>query len=70
MAPVRITFDSIESWDAKREQVDRILEDATGTADHIATKSLPPIIVGVDLEQDAIEKLKALEGVVVKLQDE
>ncbi|CEI61369.1 unnamed protein product [Fusarium venenatum] len=66
MPVVTIRWEGIEQWENSRHQVDRILEKHTGHNQYPATKSLPPIIFGVDISEEGIKELKALDGVVVR----
>ena len=69
MPQVQITFDDPDAWDQKQSQVDDIIEEATGNRGYPSTNSVPPTIFGVDLSQDAIDKLKALGGVSISVQE-
>ncbi|KOS36754.1 hypothetical protein ACN38_g12478 [Penicillium nordicum] len=66
---VTITFEDIDSWQSKRENVDSILDKHTGTSVYPSTRSLPPIIFGVELDEDAVEELRNLGGVLVHYPD-
>ncbi|KAK9414996.1 hypothetical protein SUNI508_10601 [Seiridium unicorne] len=68
--PVQITFESIEAWDSTREKIDEIIEKDTGNKNYVSTRSLPPIIFGLNLKQTAVDELKKLEGVNVRSHDD
>lgn len=70
MVQVSITYEDPDAWENNRDKVSEILNEATGTSDYPETKSLPPIIIGPDINQDVIDKLKALPGVIVRIQDD
>ncbi|KAJ4013291.1 hypothetical protein NW752_007587 [Fusarium irregulare] len=63
---IAIHFEGIDSWEDNREMVDKILEEDTGTFHYPATRSLPPIIFGPEVSQEACDKLKGLDGVTIK----
>ncbi|EYE95784.1 uncharacterized protein EURHEDRAFT_376845 [Aspergillus ruber CBS 135680] len=67
---VQITFEGVEAWEDNYEEVNKILEELTGTDEYPSTKSLPPIIFGADLDEYGIERLKSIEGVVVHVSEE
>ena len=69
MTKVAIRFSDPDTWESNREKVDDIIEDATGDRNSVSTRSLPPIIL-TNLSQDAIDKLKALDGVNVQSREE
>ncbi|KAK6332346.1 hypothetical protein TWF696_003064 [Orbilia brochopaga] len=70
--PSRITihFDGIEGWEDNQQKVDQILEKDTGTSEYPATKSLPPIIVGPEVSDSALQELKGLQGVIVRCEED
>ncbi|KAF4943921.1 hypothetical protein FSARC_14807, partial [Fusarium sarcochroum] len=68
--PTSITYQDPEKWEQNREKVYEILEQDTGRREYPETRSLPPILIGVELTEDTIGKLRALDGVVVRIQDD
>ncbi|EYB23682.1 hypothetical protein FG05_35425 [Fusarium graminearum] len=70
MPRIVIRWESIEQWEATRQQVDQTLEKYTGTSEYPSTKSLPPIMIGAEVPQDGIDELKVLNGVIVETQDD
>ncbi|CDM32932.1 hypothetical protein DTO013E5_9378 [Penicillium roqueforti] len=67
---VIIMFEDPDSWENERENVDSILDKYTGTSGYPSTRSLPPIIVGAELGEEAVEELRSLSGVLVRCPDE
>ncbi|KAE8420958.1 hypothetical protein BDV36DRAFT_292636 [Aspergillus pseudocaelatus] len=45
---ISVTFEGIDSWEDSREKVDDTLAELTGTNEYPATRSLPPIIFGIE----------------------
>ncbi|KAI2700370.1 hypothetical protein CBS147332_7981 [Penicillium roqueforti] len=68
--PVSIRFEDPDAWQEQFVMVDEILENFTGTREYPSTRSLPPIIFGLELTADAIDELNALDGVIVVVQDD
>ncbi|KAJ5227102.1 uncharacterized protein N7469_007108 [Penicillium citrinum] len=68
--PVVIRFEGPEEWDIERENVNNILVKYTGTSEYPSTKSFPPIILGAELDEDAVQELRDLNGVLVEHPDE
>ncbi|KAJ5919348.1 hypothetical protein N7466_010291 [Penicillium verhagenii] len=58
-----ISFKDVEAWQGQKENVNNILKKYTGTSEYPSTRSLPPMIFGVELAADAINELDALPGV-------
>ncbi|KAF5235469.1 hypothetical protein FAUST_7079 [Fusarium austroamericanum] len=69
MAPIVIRWDDPEKWENTREQVYLLLEKHTGRREYPETRSLPPFIVGIDMPQEGIDELNALDGVKAQIQD-
>lgn len=67
---VQIRYTDPDAWEANREKVNEILQKHTGTSDYPETKSLPPIMFGVQAGKECIDELKALQGVVVRALDD
>ncbi|KAJ5294743.1 hypothetical protein PENANT_c014G06438 [Penicillium antarcticum] len=67
---VVIRFKGPEEWQEQQDNVNKILKDRTGTLDYPSTRSFPPMIFGVELEADAIDELKAINGVVVQISED
>ncbi|RGP71874.1 hypothetical protein FSPOR_2989 [Fusarium sporotrichioides] len=71
MPHITITWYGIQEWEMTRERVNKILEKHTGTSEYPQTKSLPPIMIGIqNCPQDGIEELKALPGVNIRGMDD
>ncbi|KAF4962046.1 hypothetical protein FSARC_9836 [Fusarium sarcochroum] len=66
---VCITYRGIDEWSQSERKVNEILEADTGQSQYISTKSLPPITIVPQLNDETIEKIRALDGVEVRIQD-
>ncbi|KAF3027995.1 hypothetical protein E8E15_004260 [Penicillium rubens] len=64
---VVIRFEGPEAWEEHNENVSNILEKATGESTYPSTRSLPPIIFGLQLRAETIAELTALGGVFVDI---
>ncbi|KAE8369014.1 hypothetical protein BDV27DRAFT_121509, partial [Aspergillus caelatus] len=67
---ISVTFEGIDSWEDSREKVDDTLAELTGTNEYPATRSLPPIIFGIEISEEGIGRLRSIDGVVVRVHDE
>ncbi|BCR89359.1 uncharacterized protein ACHE_50557A [Aspergillus chevalieri] len=67
---VLIRFEGVEEWEETRDEVDKILQELTGTDEYPSTRSLPPIIFGAQLDEDGMERLRRLDGVIVQVPEE
>ncbi|KAE8141904.1 hypothetical protein BDV38DRAFT_236613 [Aspergillus pseudotamarii] len=67
---ISVRFESVESWEDSREGVDNILTEFTGTSEYPETRSLPPMIFGIEIDEQGVQRLRSLPGVIVKVMDE
>ncbi|PYI15993.1 hypothetical protein BO99DRAFT_435895 [Aspergillus violaceofuscus CBS 115571] len=67
---VSIRFQSLEAFEKNNDAVMKIIREIGGTDKFVATKSFPPAYSHWALSQEAIDKLKALDGVVVQVSAE
>lgn len=63
-------YDNTEMWLLQHDDVHRIVEEDTGADDWAAQDSTPPIGYPPPLSTEVIEKLKRLDGVLVKYVDD
>ncbi|PYI33813.1 hypothetical protein BP00DRAFT_444193 [Aspergillus indologenus CBS 114.80] len=69
-ARVAIRFTSMDSWQEKDEEVLKIIKDDAGTNGFPVVKTAPPLYLPPALSQEAIDKLKALDGISVEVIEE
>ena len=67
---VMVAWKDVDAWNNTRDQVDDIIREATGTDPDLYLQTQHPLAkTGMELEQDAIDKLNALDGVDVVIPD-
>ncbi|KAJ5084692.1 hypothetical protein NUU61_009271 [Penicillium alfredii] len=68
---ISITFESFDAWQNTQEEVNSILRELTGTDDYPSTMSIPPLIMVTDeLDEDDIERVRYLDGVIVDVEED
>ncbi|CAF3491423.1 unnamed protein product, partial [Fusarium graminearum] len=70
MPGITIRWEDPGKWQSTMEQVDQLLEQHTGHKNYPSTKSIPPIIFGVNMPQKGIDELKGLDGVIAVINDD
>ncbi|EKJ73089.1 hypothetical protein NXS19_005982 [Fusarium pseudograminearum] len=70
MPGITIRWEDPEKWQTTMQKVEQLLEQHTGHKNYPSTKSLPPIMFGVDMPQKGIDELKELDGVMVDVHDD
>ncbi|KAE8356081.1 hypothetical protein BDV28DRAFT_145580 [Aspergillus coremiiformis] len=67
---ISYTYRGIEAYEEHDKTVTEIIKEDTGVENWPVTTSMPPRGIPPPLTTEAIDKLKALDGVIVIVQDE
>ncbi|RGP80008.1 succinyl- :3-ketoacid-coenzyme a mitochondrial precursor [Fusarium longipes] len=62
---IRYRYEGIEAWEKSNEDVRKFIKEDSGQDFWPETRSLPPFGMPPPVSKDCVEKLKALDGVVV-----